>query len=241
MSEIVISKKINLTEDPNNISPLYVNKLFMGNEPNNELVQYYVVPTTSMQEDKQSKVVLSDYDELSWGNKRRRLTARKISNLGIKTFPTYGAIGFFTYKYGERSMILCPVNNNHTKFIAPTISMKNTGTQLEFTITCPDTITYYCYRIIIRQGDFAVEYITYDLKLTVPIPDVKGNYEIFCIGYINEGEAISYDSNILTLHISTGQESFAPKAEIAYYTKEQVDAMFGQIGDLLDKLNGVVI
>lgn len=241
MSEIVISKKINLTEDPNNISPLYVNKLFMGNEPNNELVQYYVVPTTSMQEDKQSKVVLSDYDELSWGNKRRRLTARKISNLGIKTFPTYGAIGFFTYKYGERSMILCPINNNHTKFIAPTISMKNTGTQLIFTITCPESVTYYCYRIIIRQDDFAIEYITYDLTLTVPLPDVKGDYEIFCIGYINEGEMISYDSNILTLHISTGQESFAPKAEIAYYTKEQIDAMFGQIGDLLDKLNGVVI
>lgn len=229
MSEIIISKKINLTEDPNNISPLYVNKLFMGNEPDNELVQYYIVPTASMQEDKQSKVVLSDYDKLSWGNKRRRLTARKISNLGIKTFPTYGAIGFFTYKYGERSMILCPVNNNHTKFIAPTISMKNTGTQLEFTITCPDTITYYCYRIIIRQGDFAIEYITYDLKLTVPIPDVKGNYEIFCIGYINEGEAISFNSNVISFKVYTGKETFEPDPTISYYTKTEIDELIKSI------------
>ena len=241
MSNLVISKKINLTEYPRNIDPTYVKKLCMGNEPNNELVQYYITTDTSAQEDKKCNIVLSDYDELKWSNKKRRLTAKKISNLGIKTFPTYGALGFFTYQYTNRSMILCPVNTRNRKFEAPTLKMtKNTNT-LTFNISIPKDITYECYRIILRCGAFAYEYITYDTSVTIPIPEVKGTYDIYCIGYENEGEATSYESNTLSLSITKGADTFAPNPQTTYYTKEQIDAMMGDIGTLLDKLNGVVI
>ena len=241
MSNLVISKKVNLTEYANNVEPRYVNKLFIGNEPDNELVQYYIVPEVSSQEDKQSKVVLSNYDELVWGNKKRRLTARKISNLGIKTFPTYGAIGFFTYQYSPRSMILCPINHVNRKFEAPTLEMIDKGDTLTFNIGAPKDITYECYRIILRCNEFAYEYIVYGLTITIPKPEVKGTYDIYCIGYENEGEATSYDSNFLSLAVTQGLDSFAPKPEISYYTKEQIDAMIGEIGTLLDVINGEVI
>lgn len=241
MSKLTIYKKVNLTEDTNNIEPKYVKKLFMGNEPDNELVQYYIVPDTAAQEDKKSNVVLSNYDELVWSNKKKRLTARKIRDLGIKTFPTYGAIGFFTYQYTPRSLILCPVNNHSRKFEAPTLEMIDNGDTLTFNIGAPEDITYECYRIILRCNEFAYEYITYDLSVTVPIPEVKGTYDIYCIGYENEGEAVSDDSNFLTLTVTEGLDTFAPKPEMSYYTKEQIDAMIGEIGTLLDVINGEVI
>lgn len=231
MSKLNIVKKIDLTADPNNIEPLYVNKLFIGNEPNNDIIQYYIRADNSMQEDKKSNIVLANYNDLAWGDKSRRLTARKIKDLGIKTFPTYGAIGFFTYKYIDKSIILCPVNVQTRQFTAPSLAMSVQANSLTFTITPPEDITYECYRIILRCDAFAYEHITYDLSLTVPKPEVNGVYEIYCIGYENEGEAISFDSNILSLTITGGRDSFAPEASISYYTQEQIQAIIAALTD----------
>lgn len=240
MSDLKIEEIIELNDASHNIPPLLVRNLCLVNEPDNELVQYYVTDN-SLAEDKCTNIVLSNYSELNWKNKKRRLTLRKVSRIGLKHFPGIGAIAYFKYEYENRSMILCPVNINKTQFTSPTLKAIVSGDDLIFTIIPPEDITYKCYRIILRNGYFAYEYITYENTLTVPKPEVNGTYTMYCIGYINEGEAISFDSNRLNLTITTGQESFAPKAEITYYTKEQIDAMFGQIGDLLDKLNGVVI
>lgn len=231
MALLTIENKINLTDNPNNVTPFYVKKLFIGNEPNNELIQYYIIPEINMQEDKQSKIELANYDILNWGNKRRRLTTRKIIDLGIKTFPTYGAIGFFTYKYQDKSMLLCPVNISNKKFTAPILSMSENGNSLIFTIIPPKDITYECYRIILRCDYFAYEYVTYTQSLTIPKPEVKGNYEIYCIGYENEGEAISFDSNTLSLTITEGQDSFAPATQIAYYTQKQIQDIIASLTD----------
>lgn len=225
MSDLKIEKIIELNDASHNIPPLLVRNLCLVNEPDNELVQYYVTDN-SLAEDKCTNIVLANYSELNWKNKKRRLTLRNVSRIGLKHFPGIGAIAYFKYKYENRSMILCPVNNNKTQFTSPTLKMDVSGNDLIFTITPPEDITYKCYRIILENDYFAYEYITYENTLTVPKPEVKGTYTIYCIGYVNEGEAISFDSNVLDLTITTGQESFAPKAEIAYYTKEQIDAMF---------------
>ena len=229
MANLVFEHIINLTESPLNIPPTMVRNLCMVNEPNNELVQYYIYKNVA--EDKATNLVYNNYTEAKWGNRKKRLTARNVSKLGVKAFPGTGAIAFFKYMYNGRSMILCPVNNNKTKFTSPILSMQNDTDSITFTITPPKDITYECYRIILEHEQFAYEYVTYELSLTIPKPDVKGNYNVYCIGYENEGEAISYDSNILDLSITSGQESFAPKAEIAYYTKEQIDAMFLSLVD----------
>ena len=204
-----ISKKINLTEDTNNISPLYVQNLMLGQEPNDDLIQYYIGVKNSMQEDKKAPSKKGNYDNLKWGSKKRRLTARPVIKIGIKTFPSYGAIGFFKLKYGARTYILAPINNNSVSFDAPILTMLNKGTELQFTIQNPQNITYNCFRIVLRNNNFAYEYITYENELTVPIPEVKGHYEIFCIGYINEGEKTSFESNLILLEVTEGKDTFA--------------------------------
>ena len=241
MASLKFDKIINLTTSENNIEPLHVNNLCIINEAvDGELVQYFI--DGNFARNKRTILQLANYDSAKWGTLKRRLTARSVSKIGVKAFPGVGSIAHFKYLYNGRSMIICPVNNNNkTKFTSPVLVMQCDADSITFTITPPKDITYECYRIILEHEQFAYEYITYDLSLTVTKPDVKGQYNVYCIGYENEGEAISFDSNILELTITQGQDSFAPKAEIAYYTKEQIDVMFGQIGDLLDKLNGMVI
>ena len=70
------------------------------------------------------------------------------------------------------------------------------------------SLEYMCYRIILRLGDFAHEYITYDQILEVPKPQTTGTYDIYCVGYIHEGEAVSEDSNHVYLDIVGTQEDW---------------------------------
>ena len=42
-----------------------------------------------------------------------------------------------------------------------------------------------CYRIVIREGYFATEYVTYDKQLTIPFEDLA-NKEIYLMGYLEE-------------------------------------------------------
>lgn len=232
MASLKFDKIINLTTSENNIEPLHVNNLCIINEAvDGELVQYFI--DGNFARNKRTMLQLANYDSAKWGTLKRRLTARSVSKIGVKAFPGVGSIAHFKYLYNGRSMIICPVNNNNkTKFTSPVLVMQCDADSITFTITPPKDITYECYRIILEHEQFAYEYITYDLSLTVTKPDVKGQYNVYCIGYENEGEAISFDSNILELTITQGQDSFAPKAEIAYYTKEQVDAVVSKAQEI---------
>ena len=229
MAAIKITDIINLTESPLNIPPKLVRNLCMVNEPNNELVQYYI--TNDCTEDKATNIAYSNYTTAQWGDIRKRITARSVSKIGVKAFPGVGAIAHFKYKYNGHSMIVCPVNNHTKKFVAPILKMTKDGSSLIFTIIPPKDITYECYRIILRCKEFAYEYVTYELSLVIPMPEVKGSYTIYCIGYENEGEAISYDSNIITLDVTEGQNSFAPASKIAYYTQDQIQAIVAALTD----------
>lgn len=225
MAELNFDEVINLTTYDKNISPLLVRNLCMVNEANNELVQYYI-NNSDLAEDKATNIKYNNYNSAQWGNKRNRLTSRNVSRIGVKAFPGVGAVAFFKYKYENRSMIMCPVNYNKTKFTAPTLSMTKNDTELIFVITPPKDITYQCYRILLVNQYFAIEYVTYELTLNVPLPEVKGTYTIYCIGYVEEGETISFDSNILSLEIMAGKETFEPDPTISYYTKEQILQLF---------------
>lgn len=70
------------------------------------------------------------------------------------------------------------------------------------------SLEYVCYRVILRLGDFAHEYITYDQILEVPKPATTGTYDIYCVGYIHEGEAVSEDSNHVYLDITGTQDTW---------------------------------
>ena len=228
MASLKFDKIINLTTSENNIEPLYVNNLCIINEAvDGELVQYFI--DGNFARDKRTMLQLANYDSAKWDTLKRRLTARSVSKIGVKAFPGVGSIAHFKYLYNGRSMILCPVNYNKTKFTSPILSMQHSTNSITFTITPPKDITYECYRIILEHEQFAYEYVTYELSLTIPKPDVKGNYNIYCIGYENEGEAISYDSNIISFKVYTGKETFEPDPTISYYTKTEIDELIKSI------------
>lgn len=227
-----IEYNINLSDPAINIAPLMVNQGAVIAEKDSSLRMYYIHNNTCS--DKTSKQDIINYGALSFKDISKHLTGRSISRLGIKTFPGIGSYGFFKYKYEERSMIMCPINDNKTKFHAPTLMMSlTTNNQLQFTIVKPEDITYLCYRIILRNQQFAIEYITYDDIIVVPKPDVKGNYDIYCLGYVGEGEYISFDSNVQTLKVTAGKDTFEPDKHVSYYTKEQVDELLKNLTKIL--------
>lgn len=74
--------------------------------------------------------------------------------------------------------------------------------------TVNSKIKYICHRVILRLNQFAHEYITYENMIEVPKPQTTGTYDIYCVGYIHEGEAVSEDSNHVYLDIVGTQEDW---------------------------------
>ena len=215
MSLLKIVSTTNMSQAPN-VAPLVVSHLSMGHEHDNELVQYYIYD--SFAGDK-----ASTYPVGTWCKPGHRMTNKEVQDIGIKSFPRLGAFGFFKYKYNGKSVIMVPINIDQIQYTAPVLAMTITDNDITFTITPPLDITYECYRIIVRCDYFALEYITYRNTLTIDMPIVKGTYDITCVGYISEGEAISYDSNELSLVVTTGLESFVPISDGAVVASYKAD------------------
>ena len=218
---------INLTTDTKNVAPLILPRLCIIDEPDGEINQYYLL--SNMANNKSVDSEPRNYLDLYWYNSSKKLSSRVLSRIGLKSFPGIGAAAFFKYKYEGTSVLLAPVNSDRVLHSAPTLAMSVGSSTITFTITPPSGITYTCFRIVLRSDPFAYEYVTYELNIEVPIPDVIGTYEIFCVGYVNEGGRISNESNILTHTVSTGQTDWGPKNNQSYYTKEQIDAMFASL------------
>lgn len=179
----------------------------IGNEPDNSLYKYFLEDSNSAS-DQKVQIVYSNYDSLVWGEVAKHLTSQKVKRIGIKTFPQVGAIGFFTLLNEERSKILAPVHHKVTKYATPTFTVKETDTTFIFHCSSPKDVTYVCYRIILRLDKFAHEYITYEETLEVPKPATTGTYDIYCVGYIHEGEAVSEDSTHYSVGVVGTQEDW---------------------------------
>ena len=250
MAELKFEKIINLTEATNNSAPALVEKLMIGNEPNNDIWQYFIYKKSA--QDKKSSIECSNYDELKWQKVTRSMTAKRCADIGMKTFPHIGAIGFYTPLFGTSKLVVPIHAQRSTRYTPPTLSMEEKDDRLYFTITPPEDITYACYRILLQLEFFAFEYVTYELEIDVPKPTVKGDYLIYCLGYVDEGSYISEDSNVLTMSVTTGSDvPVAPQ----YYTSAEIDSMLndinkevtevkdsiGDIGTVLDTINGEIV
>lgn len=223
---LTFEKEINLTEYEGNPSPKVVEQLSIVHESQQgDISQYYIVPVTKQAGDKASSAIgikhertnntpayytYDDYDELTWNTKKgSRITRQRIDRLGVKAFPNVGAIAHYKLTYRNLSRILAPVNYVTHKYKSPILSAELHETYIHFTITPPDTsntseedlIEYQVYRICMQWNQFTLEYVTYDLEYDVPLPPTTGTYSCWCIGYVNEGEACSNDSNTIDLDI----------------------------------------
>lgn len=165
---------------------------YLAEEPNSNLWEYYIDNDRAL--DRSALITMGDYTDPKWSKTANHLTSQEVKRIGIKHFPQIGAIGFFTFLHEERSKIIAPIHTQLKKYTAPSFEIEETDNTFIFHCTPPEDTTYICYRIILRLGDFAVEYITYENTLEVTKPVTTGTYDIYCIGYIHEGEAVSEDS-----------------------------------------------
>lgn len=251
-------KTIDLTSYTKNPAPSHVRSLSIVHEASDgEIVQYYINESRNTPEDKCSHAIgvydkendqwnYHDYDTLEWEIPKQRIAGNRIERLGIKAFPDVGAIAFYKMAYRDVSRIVAPVNPKNDKSEAPTlVGHKNDDGSITFRITPPEKIEYKCYRIVLQDEAFSLDYITYDLDITVAGPEVTGTYECFAIGYPEDASYCSKDSNVVMIAVTgtseTYEEPFYSKEEIARlqakvnntYTKAEVDAI---IDDLLNQI-----
>ena len=155
----------------------------IGNEPNNSLVQYGLVADRQVND--RTNIENNNYTSLIWENFPSTLSSQAIKRIGIKSFPQIGAIGFFTLLYENTSFILAPIFTESTYYPAPTLEIIQNYDTLTLTVVDPDSTTYDCYRVVIRNGYFAYEYVSYEVTFTVPKPPT-GVYDFTVEGYLED-------------------------------------------------------
>lgn len=207
----VITKNLT-TEVDQNVDPLYVRTPYLIQEPDNRIFQYYILPQKNTVWDKQSNIPLGQYNPLPWGKPNRHLTMRAASKIGVKHFPQIGAIGFYKDLYTSQSTILCPVHEEQETYDPPTLSAALNGKEVNIKITPSVESVYTCYRIVMRSGYFAVEYILYNLEESVDAPLVKGEYEVYAIGHNESTGTYSSWSNIVKLTVTEGKSTWEPES-----------------------------
>ena len=218
---ISFEKVINLTTYEGNTAPKVVEQLSIVHEATKgELVQYYIDPKSKSEGDKNTYAIgvydvktkeytYVNYDEVIWNKPKKRITSQKIDRLVLKAFPNVGAIASYKLAYHNISRIIVPVNHRTTKYEAPTLkAVVNANNTITFIFTPPKNITYQCYRVILSMGIRQLEYVSYETTLTIPQVLCTGTYDIYCIGYINEGEITSFESNIITLSLIGAADVF---------------------------------
>lgn len=203
----------------------------IAEEPDSNLWEYYI--DADLAADRSALIKLGNYIDPHWSVPARHLTSQKVKRIGIKHFPQVGAIGFFTYLNEERSKIIAPIHVKTKKYTAPSITVTENETSLIVAISPPidygadksddlfsdgsdifddgdsgevnTKLKYICHRVIVRLDKFAIEYITYENTIDIPKPVTTGTYDIYCVGYIHEGEAVSEDSNHVFVDITGSQ------------------------------------
>ena len=183
----------------------------IAHEADSTIYNYFV--NGAQAKDKSAVATLGHYDNIAFGNEDRTLTTKAVSSIGIKNFPGIGAIGFYKDAYLNEGHIVAPVHQVVQKYDAPELVSVNVAEdKLHIVITQPSSLDYTCFKVIVRQGDFAFEYTMYKPDALVDLPTVKGTYTVYCIGYDESTGSISEDSNELALTITTGSEDWKPEA-----------------------------
>lgn len=235
---LVIDNTIDLTAEPDNPAPKYVSQLSIIHESEDgELVQYYIRPGNQTQGDKNTYAIgvfdkdsrsysYADYPDVVWNRQGQRICGNRIERLGVKAFPGMGAFAFYKLAHRKITRIVIPVNRKNKKNDAPTLAaVVNADGTVTFTIMPPEKPVYECYRIIMDYGIYTEEYITYDLELTVPKPHISGTYKCYAVGYGEEGQLYSKESNVVTLTLNGKNASFVRP----YYTHSEIQDLISWV------------
>lgn len=154
---------------------------FCGEEPSGLFTKFFI--SASRLGNKSCYPFMGQFDALTFAEEPRKITPELVGDFGIKTFPHFGAYGFYTPQYASTSLVVIPINktNNAAKQPAPEVIVTDTGTTIHLAITGD----YECFRIIVRLAAFAAEFITYDDQFDF-LPMYTGDCSITVIGFSNE-------------------------------------------------------
>ena len=240
-----IEKVIDLTAYAGNPAPKVVSQLSIIHESSDgELVQYYIESVNHSQGDKKTYAIgvydreslsysYNDYDEVTWEEPGQRICGNAIERLGVKAFPTMGAIAFYKLLHRKITRIVAPVNRKGNSQKAPVLEATvNSDGTVTFTVTPPDKPEYECYRIVMQSGIYTEEHITYETELTVSGPRVSGEYQCYAVGYGEEGQLYSQNSNLITLVLDGGRRANARSGNTVY----DIGGMMERIASLEQKV-----
>lgn len=191
MAELVFEKVY--TDNSTELSDICI-----GNEPDNTITKFFV--ESHRQGNSAGDVTLSNYDNIGWQRTGSLMTSQAITGVGIKTFPQIGAIGFYRLKYETRSLILAPIYTRSPVYNAPSMEVTELTDALYIKLANPSNVTYDCFRVVVRNGYFAEEYVTYEPEIVIPMPTEAGLYAISAFGYTEERLA-SLESTIYYMTI----------------------------------------
>ena len=161
--------------------------LCIGNEPNNVITKFFI--ESQRQRNRAGAINLSNYDAIAWNPTDTLMTSQDVISIGIKTFPQIGSIGFYRLKHEPKSLIIAPVHSGQHMRNRISISAYVVGDELHIDIGGAEENLYDCYRVVVRNGYFAEEYITYERHIVIPTPTDVGTYAITVTGYVDEVRA----------------------------------------------------
>lgn len=193
---------------------------FLANQPDNSLYQHYVSDKHTPWQ-VHAKITFADYDSLSWSNPPEVcMTPREVRHIGVKSFPQLGAIGFYRLRYRDLSRVVVPLHPDKEKNLAPVLSLALGADRkiLSYTITAPDEkeVDYDCYRIELECNGRTESHVVYELSGELEVPEQKGTFLCHAIGYLQEGQICSKDSNVISLDLPGN-----PKARNANFADKQ--------------------
>lgn len=215
---------------------------FICHEPDSVLYNYFIDDERAM--DKNAVAYAGIYDNIAFSNEERHLTTKAVSRIGVKNFPAIGGIGYYKDAYSDDCLIAAPIHAKRELVGVPMLTtVEIVDGKLHVVITPPDNMKYTCYRVVVRQGAFAFEYILYKTDYYVDIPTVKGDYTCYCFGYDEDNDTVSENSNELILTITTGSDTWSPPVDSSNLAArvEALEQEIGDVGAVLDEINGVEV
>ncbi len=242
---LVFESSIDLTAYPDNPAPKVVEQLGVVHTPREgEVFQFYIDPSDSVPGNKSSFAVgvldpetgtwvYHDYDGLVWSGPGHSITGQAADRLSVKGFPGLGAYAVYKIAGKNLSQVVAPVGGGESGGGGPAPSLAGVADQsggVAFTVSPPEGTEYDCWRVVLRNGNYSEEYITYESEFLAPRPGVSGTYQCWAVGYADDVQVFSQRSNVLEFQLAGEAEAWEPP----YYSKEEIDEMIGQSGVTVD-------
>lgn len=219
---------------------------FISYDPSSTLYNYSLRGQKEI--DTSGVALYGQYSDVEFEHEGSHITTKDVTRIGGKNIPGIGTIAF----YKDARTGACYIVNV-VSYQAPELdSITYSNGKVHIVINAPSGVHYDCYRVVMQQGDFAFEWILTEEEDDIETPMVKGDYIAYCYGYDETNGLVSSSSSTLEVNIPVGLDNWKPysynqwsdileRLAAAEDNITDIQTEIGDVGDLLDNLNGEVI